>query len=454
MHRYRQWVGFGVAAVLLAGGGQVAAQSFQIDPGGTVLQGRPVAVRLTGIAPGTAIEIAAERRFGQPPQVYASHARFIADAGGVVDLNRAAPTAGSYEGTDAAGLFWSMTPTDRPVPQDWKSGEVRLSARVGEHVVAMGMTRLAGARADVEAEDIPGFPAARLYRLPGGGPRPVVVVLHGADGGTGASERYGPKLASLGYAVVGLPYYSPDWGDYGPPKAIAALPGSFIDIRIDQIAELREWLKTRPDVDADRIALFGGSKGAEFALIAASRYPWLTSIVALAPSDLVWEGWGLEMVEAEGTRSSFSYQGQPLPFMPYVGFVDGLLAGPHADLLKIHEDGRAAHPEREAQARIRIEDFPGPVMLVAGDADKEWRSGRMARNLAETRRQAGLATELLVYADAGHDVGGDGWTPTVVGIARGGGTAPANARAQADAWPRIVAFLERTLHPEAPQLER
>jgi hypothetical protein len=30
-------------------------------------------------------------------------------------------------------------------------------------------------------------------------------VLHGADGGTGASEPFGPKLASLGHAVVGLP---------------------------------------------------------------------------------------------------------------------------------------------------------------------------------------------------------------------------------------------------------
>lgn len=447
MHHHRPSAAVAAAALALwIGAGQARAQTFEIDPPGDVLQGRPVAVRLTGLAPGAAVEITAERRFGQPPQVHAASARFVADTDGVVDLARTAPAAGSYAGADAAGLFWSMTPTGSAA-QDWRSGEVRLAARVGDRVVATAQTRLAGARADVQAEDIPGFPAARLYRLPGGAPRPVVVVLHGADGGTAAGDRYGPKLASLGYAVVGLPYYSPDWGAYGPPKAIPELPGSFIDIRVDQIAELRDWLKSRPEVDADRIALFGGSKGAEFALIAASRYAWLTAIVALAPSDLVWEGWGLEMIEAEGTRSSFSYQGRPLPFMPYVGFVDGLLAGPNADLLKIHEDGRAAHPEREDEARIAIEAFAGPVMLVAGDADREWRSGQMARNLAEARNRAGLETELLVYPDAGHDVGGDGWTPTVGGVARGGGTAQANARAQLDAWPRIVAFLERTLRP-------
>ena len=437
------------ATVLIASlvAGDARAQIFDVTPGGDVLQGRPVAVRLTGVPPGQAVEISAERRFGRPePMVWRSSAAFTANEQGEIDLTTDPASGGTYQGVDAAGLFWSMTPTSTPAPADWRTGEVRLTATVGGRVVATGATRLIGALPDVEAEDVPGFPAARLFHLPGRGSRPVIVVLHGADGGTGASDRFGRKLASLGYAVVGLPYYSPDWGSYGPPKEIPELPGSFIDIRIDQIAELRDWLRTRPDVDADRIALFGGSKGAEFALIAASKYEWIASVVAFAPSDLVWEGWGLETLEGEGVRSSFSHQGQPLPFMPYVGFLDGLLAGPdNADLLKIHEDGRAAHPEREAAARIRIEDYPGAVMLVAGDADREWRSGQMARNMAASRSAAGRDTTLLIYPEAGHDVGGDGWAPTAGEVARGGGSARANAHAQADAWPRVLAFLERTL---------
>lgn len=437
------------ATVLIASlvAGDAKAQTFDVTPGGDVLQGRPVAVRLTGVPPGQAVEISAERRFGRPePMVWRSSAAFTADEQGEIDLTTDPASGGTYQGVDAAGLFWSMTPTSTPAPANWRTGEVRLTATAGGRVVATGATHLIGALPDVEAEDVPGFPAARLFHLPGGGSRPVIVVLHGADGGTGASDRFGRKLASLGYAVVGLPYYSPDWGSYGPPKEIAGLPGSFIDIRIDQIAELRDWLRTRPDVDADRIALFGGSKGAEFALVAASKYPWIASVVAFAPSDLVWEGWGLETLEGEGVRSSFSHQGQPLPFMPYVGFLDGLLAGPgNADLLKIHEDGRAAHPEREAAARIRVEDYPGAVMLVAGDADREWRSGQMARNMAASRSAAGRDTTLLIYPEAGHDVGGDGWAPTAGEVARGGGSARANAHAQADAWPRVLAFLERTL---------
>lgn len=420
---------------------------FTYSPGAEVMQGSPVTVRLEGLPAGSSVRITAERRFGRPAGLHRSWAGFTADAAGRIDLSRAVARDGTYEGIDRAGLFWSMQAAKDPLPADWKVGEVRLTAVVGGQIVAEGLVRLIGFDPAVTDEAVPGFPAARLYRLPGGKPRPVVVVLHGADGNTGASERYGRKLASLGYAVVGLPYYSPDWGPQGPPKAIPELPGSFIDIRIDQIADLRAWLKTRPGVDASRIALFGGSKGAEFALLAASKYSWITSVVAFSPSDLVWEGWGLEMLEAEGTRSSFAYQGKPLPFMPYKGFVDGLLAGPKADLLKIHEEGRAAHPDREAAARIRIEDFPGPVMLVAGGDDRQWKSGAMARSLEKVRKARGLDTTLLLYPEAGHDVGGDGWVPTLGEVARGGGSAAANARAQADAWPKVLAFLKRTLKP-------
>lgn len=291
---------------------------------------------------------------------------------------------------------------------------------------------------------VTGVPHAVLYRLPGDTARPVVVILAGAEGGDGAGRRFGPVLARLGYAAVGLSYYSPDWGDYGPPPALPDLPGSFIDIRVDQLGELREALSGFPDVDLDRFGLFAGSKGAEFALIAASRYPWISSVVAFAPSDVVWEGWGLETIEAEGTRSSFSFGGQALPFMPYRGFVEGLLAGPAADLRAIHENGRADHPLREAEARIPVERYGGALMLVAGERDALWNSGRMARHIVASRAAAGLETEALIYPEAGHNIAGGHAHPE--DDPRSGGTPEADARARVDAWPKVLAFLERTLH--------
>lgn len=305
------------------------------------------------------------------------------------------------------------------------------------------VTAPAGAQ-EVTERPVPGFPHAKVYTLSDDDARPVVVILHGADGGTEAGDRFGPILARLGYAAVGLPYYSPDWGEYGPPKALAELPGSFLDIRVDQLAGLREALRAMPGVDVERFGLLGASKGSEFALIAATRYPWIDSVVAYTPTDLVWEGWGLEVVEAEGTRSSFSFGGEPLAFMPYRGFVEGLLAGAAADLRAIHENGRADHPEREAAARIPVEAYAGALMMIAGGEDAQWNSVTAAETILRTRTDAGLQTEALTYPEAGHDLVGDGGPRDAV---RSGGTPEANAAARRDAWPKVVAFLARTLTP-------
>lgn len=292
---------------------------------------------------------------------------------------------------------------------------------------------------------IAGFPRARVYSLPGTARRPVLIILPGAEGGDGAGKRFGPMLARLGYAVVSFPYYSPNWGPTMPPPQFPDLSGSFVDIRVDQLETLRDALAKMPGVDAERIGLFAGSKGAEFALIAASRYAWIDAVAAFAPSDLVWEGWGLETIEAEGTRSSFSIGGKSLPFMPYRGFTEGLLNPAKANLRAIHENGRADHPECEAAARIPVERYRGKLLLVAGDQDRLWNSGRMARNIVAARIKAGLRTEALIYPEAGHDLGGGSAAPRE--DPRGGGTPTANAAARADAWPKVVAFLKDALKP-------
>ena len=291
---------------------------------------------------------------------------------------------------------------------------------------------------------VAGFPHTTVYRLPGNDARPVLVILGGAEGNDEAGRHFGPVFARLGYTAVSFPYYSPNWGGYAPPPQLPELPGSFIDLRIERIAELRDALKAIPGADTSRFGLFSGSKGSELSLNAASRYNWITSVVAYTPSDLVWEGFGLEMVEHEGTRSSFSFEGKPLPFMPYRGFVDGL-GNPKADLRAIHENGRADHPDREAAARIPIERYKGRLMLVTGERDVQWNSARMARNIVATRKAAGLETEALIYPDAGHSLAGDGdlrdFDP------RSGGTPEADAAARQDAWPKVLAFLAHTLRP-------
>ena len=45
--------------------------------------------------------------------------------------------------------------------------------------------------------------------------------------------------------------------------------------------------------DVTRLGVYGHSKGAEYAELAATRLPWIDAVVACVPTDVVWEGYGI-----------------------------------------------------------------------------------------------------------------------------------------------------------------
>jgi hypothetical protein len=167
----------------------------------------------------------------------------------------------------------------------------------------------------------------------------------------------------------------------------------------------------------------------------------------------VWEGWGIPG-QQPGTRSSFAWRGEPLPFVPYKDFAAELAllgSGTRAHLRRPQDGGRAAHPGAVAKARIPIERYRGAVLVAGGADDQVWDSGSMAGNIARSRAAAGLDTTALIFSDAGHVLAGDGWSPTTpleTGMFAFGGTPAGNARAQATVWRETLAFLARTLSPE------
>jgi dienelactone hydrolase len=82
--------------------------------------------------------------------------------------------------------------------------------------------------------------------------------------------------------------------------------------------------------------------------------------------------------------------------------------------------------------------------VIAGERDAQWNAAQASRTIVSARTAAGLPTEALIYPDAGHDLVGDGGPRDA---ARSGGTPETNAAARQDAWPKVVAFLARTLTP-------
>ncbi|MEL7057016.1 MAG: acyl-CoA thioester hydrolase/BAAT C-terminal domain-containing protein [Pseudomonadota bacterium] len=410
----------------------------------TGLSGDPVTIRIEN-APET-VRIIAERNWGWPETTLHRSSAVFQSVNGVIDVSENAPVSGSYSGVSPAGLFWAMKNTDEADAQERASALVTfevdyMNDGTIDFVTAVDLKSANDAFEEVNVT--PDLPGAFLY-LPDGVDRPpVIIAMGGSEGGDRSARRLGSKFASRGYAVLGLPYYSPAYGNQ--EQQFPELPRTFVDIPVDKIEIARDWLRQREDVDASRLALYGVSKGAELALVAASKIEGISAVIAIVPTDVIWEGWG-SGAEA-GTTSSFSWRGQPLPFMPYYKMEEEIakFSDPNANarMRTPHDAGREAYPERLNEARIRVEAIDAPVFLVGGDKDDVWASGPMARTIKATRDAAGLSTELYVDPGAGHYLSGDGYAPMYAFLDEE--DAAVEARLRVQAWQAMMVFLIENL---------
>lgn len=295
-----------------------------------------------------------------------------------------------------------------------------------------------------QSSDMPGAEvvgnelAGAFFLYPEGkGPFPAIIILGGSEGGDSAARQKAPLFLEQGYAVLGLPYYSPAW--FGRDAQFPELPKAFHNIPIDRLETALTWLRAQPTVAAEKIGLYGVSKGAEFALAGASRIDGFAAVVAIVPSDVIWEGWGPGTIV--GQSSGFSWRGAALPFVPYLG-MDGEFAkyrkpGERPRLRTPQDAGRHSHPERVAAAIINVENIDEPVFIAGGDLDNTWASGEMTQQIAERRAAAGLTTVSLIFLEAGHALSGTGEQNTQ-GTYR---YSEADLAAQVTLWPATLAFM-------------
>jgi dienelactone hydrolase len=260
------------------------------------------------------------------------------------------------------------------------------------------------------------FPSSDSGRHPG------ILVLGGSEGGLGTgTTRIAKELQAQGWSVLHLAYF----GAPGQSLKLESVP-------LESFDRALAWLKSQPDVDPKRIAVLGGSKGAEAALLVASRHPEIIAVVAGMPSSVVWPG--IDWAGSSTPGSSWSIGGKPIPYLSYGP------ADPRKGMRGIYDTGLAMlhqHPD----ARIPIERSPAPVLLVCGEADRLWPSCLMARQLA----QADPHVRILRYVEAGHAVFGPPLAtgdPRIAGFAALGGTPDGNQKAREDGWPKVIAFLK------------
>ena len=362
---------------------------------------------------------------------------YTANDRGEIDTSRQ-PANGAEDGSvfyPFRAMTYKREPADGLSPGELR---IRLSGPdndlIDEAIILAGADRNELVEMDFSA-DFPG--AFILKKKSASSPQPAIVLLGGSEGGDGAARMAAPDLADAGFTVLGLPYYSPAWGN--SEQQFPGLNRSFAALPIDYLEDAVRVLRARDDVRAGHVMLKGVSKGAEYVLLAGALIPddspggGFCAIVADVPTDVVWEGWGAAPEgHPEGQSfSSFSYRGEALDFVPYANISRGIDRSDPYTLAQSHADGRKAHPDRVAPARIPVEQIDEPVLIIGGDKDSVWPSGPMARAIKATRDEAGLTTTAFIYEEGGHGVGG---TPF-----RRGNTADGEARAEN--YPATLRFL-------------
>ncbi len=113
---------------------------------------------------------------------------------------------------------------------------------------------------------------AWLYKPAGPGPHPVVISIHGGPEGQARpafSSTYQLWLAKLGVAVL-VPNVR---GSSGYGKTYVSLDNGFKrEDSVKDIGALLDWIDTRPGLDQDRVAVFGGSYGGYMVLASAVHF--------------------------------------------------------------------------------------------------------------------------------------------------------------------------------------
>jgi len=421
----------------------------------------PVAIRASGLHPSDRgilrLQLEAAGRGS-----WQSWASFDARSDGGIDVSSQAPVAGTYEGIEPMGLFWSMDRMDSGSKRGKQAGSEE-DASDGPPTGARGIDPMRGsltlevdgqvlASCEIERRWLPEGVGRRpvtveglvgtLFLPPSEGPVPAILVLGGSEGGL--DERIAALLSRQGFATLALAYFG-----------CAQLPDELASVPLEYIEEALNWLSSQEEVDSERIAVWGGSKGAELALVMASRDQRIRAAVAYTPSSVVWQGISRKPGSARTPRASWSNGGEDLPFVktvvtPWmiVRFILGSFGVP-LSLLPLYAKG-LENEDAVRTASIPVERINGPVHLVSGTADRLWPSSAMAQAIEARLAEHGSAHECirLSYEGAGHAIVVPN-LPTKPGLRSGpillGGDAKTNAQAAADAWEKIAVFLRRHL---------
>ncbi|XP_010380905.1 peroxisomal succinyl-coenzyme A thioesterase [Rhinopithecus roxellana] len=399
-----------------------------LEPPGRCCWNEPVRIAVRGLAPKQRVTLRASLR-DEKGALFRAHARYCANARGELDLERAPALGGSFAGLEPMGLLWALEPEkpfwrflkrDVEIPfvvelevldgHDPEPGRLLCQARHERLFLPPGVRR-----ESVRA----GRVRATLFLPPGPGPFPGIIDIFGIGGGL--LEYRASLLAGHGFATLALAYYN-----------FEDLPKNMDNISLEYFEEALCYMLQHPQVKGPGIGLLGISLGADICLSMASFLKNVSATVSINGSGI-------------SGNKGINYKHSSIPPLGHdlrrikVAF-SGLM-----DIVDIRNDLIGGY---ENSSMIPVEKAQGPILLIVGQDDHNWRSELYAQKVSERLQAHGKEKpQIICYPGTGHYIEPPYFPLCPASLhelvnkhVMWGGEPRAHSKAQVDAWKQILAF--------------
>lgn len=185
--------------------------------------------------------------------------------------------------------------------------------------------------------------------------QPLIVGLGGSEGGNAWTTDYWKKtrleFLDKGYAFLAIGYF----GCKNIPPILDRISINDVHNAITEASKNRK-------INKKKIAVIGGSRGADLALLLGSYYPDISCVIGMSTSHAVFPGHTQEFI-----TSCWTFDNKELPFIP---------VNDEAVPFLIKHDLRGAFEAMlkdtvaEKKATIKVEMINGPVLLLSGTKDE------------------------------------------------------------------------------------
>ena len=193
--------------------------------------------------------------------------------------------------------------------------------------------------------------------------------------------------------------------------------------------------------DNKPISVLGASKGAEYALNLASKYPEIDNLILIAPSAYNFAG-----LDFKDYGSSWTYKGKELPYIDikkssFNSFLKNILVPAIIKSPISFKDTYNSAIEKDSSSQeklIPVKNVKANILMIAGEDDLMWDSLAMAKKIKDQNPNA----KIYPYKGAGHIFAGNGVLNLGKIIIATGGTTESNEKARSESRKTIDAFLK------------